>query len=118
MAEIYDDRRQETRFATQGEGEVEIQGKSVRGTLVDLSINGLRMMRPEGFSPPDGSRFALTLLIPGADPFRAEVALIRLDDRAFSVEFMDMTPRDFALLSGLIDRFAHLSAQARMQQPD
>jgi hypothetical protein len=118
MAEIYDDRRQETRFATQGEGEVEIQGKSVRGTLVDLSINGLRMLRPEGFSPPDGSRFALTLLIPGADPFRAEVALIRLDDRAFSVEFMDMTPRDFALLSGLIDRFAHLSAQARMQQPD
>lgn len=118
MAEIYDDRRQETRFATQGEGEVEIQGKSVRGTLVDLSINGLRMLRPEGFSPPDGSRFALTLLIPGADPFRAEVALIRLDDRAFSVEFMDMTPRDFALLSGLIDRFAHLSAQARMQQAD
>jgi len=118
MAEIYDDRRQETGFATQGEGEVEIQGKSVGGTLVDLSINGLRMMRPKGFSPPDGSRFALTLLIPGADPFRAEVALIRLDDRAFSVEFMDMTPRDFALLSGLIDRFAHLSAQARMQQPD
>lgn len=118
MAEIYDDRRQETRFATQGEGEVEIQGKSVRGTLVDLSINGLRMLRPEGFSPPDGSRFALTLLIPGADPFRAEVALIRLDDRAFSVEFMDMSPRDFALLSGLIDRFAHLSAQARMQQAD
>ena len=118
MAEIYDDRRQETRFATQGEGEVEIQGKSVRGTLVDLSINGLRMLRPEGFSPPDGSRFALTLLIPGADPFRAEVALIRLDDRAFSVEFMDMSPKDFALLSGLIDRFEHLSAQARMQQAD
>jgi hypothetical protein len=118
MAEIYDDRRQETRFTTQGEGEVEIQGKSVRGALADLSINGLRMMRPEGFSPPDGSRFALTLLIPGADPFRAEVALIRLDDCAFSVEFMDMSPKDFAQLSGLIDRFAHLSVQARIRQTD
>lgn len=118
MAEIYDDRRQETRFATQGEGEVEIQGKSVRGALVDLSINGLRMIRPEGFSPPDGSRFALTLVIPGADPFRADVSMIRLDDRAFSVEFMDMSPKDFGLLSALIDRFAHLNAQAQMQQAD
>ncbi|MBK7044731.1 MAG: PilZ domain-containing protein [Rhodanobacteraceae bacterium] len=118
MAEIYDDRRQETRFAAQGEGEVDIQGKSVRGTLIDLSINGLRMGRPPGFSPPDGSRFALNLLIPGADPFRAEVALIRLDDAAFSVEFMDMSPKDFGLLTTLIDRFAHLSAQTRMQQPE
>lgn len=118
MAEIFDDRRQETRFATQGEGEVEIQGKSVRGALVDLSINGLRMARPEGFSPPDGSRFAINLLVPGAEPFRAEVAMIRLDDHAFSVEFMDMSPKDFASLSALIDRFAHLSALARMQQAD
>ena len=118
MAEIYDDRRQETRFTTQGEGEVDIQGKPMRGTLVDLSINGLRMVRPDGFSPPDGSRFALTLLSPGAEPCRAEVALIRLDDRAFSVEFMDMSPKDFSLLSHLIDRFAHLSATARMQQAD
>ncbi|HWT15497.1 MAG TPA: PilZ domain-containing protein [Patescibacteria group bacterium] len=118
MAEIYDDRRQETRFTTQGEGEVDIQGKAVRGELVDLSINGLRMVRPEGFSPPDGSRFALNLLIPGEAPFRADVSMIRLDDRAFSVEFMDMSPRDFGLLSGLIERFAHLSAQARMQQAE
>ncbi|MBL0042762.1 MAG: PilZ domain-containing protein [Xanthomonadales bacterium] len=118
MAELFDDRRQETRFATQGEGEVDIQGKSVRGTLVDLSINGLRMVRPPEFSPPDGSRFALTLLIPGADPFRAEVAMIRLDAQAFSVEFMDMSPKDFGLLTTLIERFAHLSAQARMQQSE
>lgn len=118
MAEIYDDRRQETRFATSGEGEVEIQGKPVRAELVDLSINGLRMVRPASFSPPDGSRFALTLVIPGADPFKAEVSLIRLDDQAFSVEFMDMSPKDFGLLTNLIDRFAHLSAQAQMQQAE
>jgi hypothetical protein len=115
MAELFDDRRQETRFATNGDGEVEIQGRSVRAALVDLSINGLRMLRPASFSPPDGSRFRLNLLIPGAEPFRAEVAMIRLDDQAFSVEFMDMSPRDFSLLSALIDRFAHLSARARME---
>ena len=115
MAEIYDDRRQEPRFVTTGEGEVEMQGKSVRAALVDLSINGLRMVRPPEFSAPDGARFAMNLLIPGADPFRAEVALIRLDDKAFSVEFMDMSPKDFGLLTGLIERFAHLNAQALMQ---
>lgn len=115
MAEIYDDRRQEQRFATSGDGQVEIQGKSVRAALVDLSINGLRMVRPQEFSAPDGARFAMNLLIPGADPFRAEVALIRLDDQAFSVEFMDMSPKDFGLLTALIERFAHLSAQALMQ---
>ena len=56
MAEIYDDRRQETRFAAQGEGEVDIQGKSVRGTLIDLSINGLRMGRPLRSQPADSRR--------------------------------------------------------------
>jgi hypothetical protein len=118
MAEIYDDRRQETRFTTSGDGEVDIQGKAVRAALVDLSINGLRMVRPASFSPPDGARFALTLVIPGADPFRAEVSLIRLDDQAFSVEFMDMSPKDFALLTALIDRFAHLKAISQMQQAE
>ena len=115
MAEIYADRRQEQRFVTSGDGEVDMQGKAVRAALVDLSINGLRMLRPAEFSAPDGARFAMNLLIPGADPFRAEVALIRLDDKAFSVEFMDMSPKDFGLLTALIERFAHLSAQAQMQ---
>ena len=29
-----------------------------------------------------------------------------------------MSPKDFGLLTTLIDRFAHLSAQTRMQQPE
>jgi PilZ domain len=114
MAELYDDRRQETRFATSGEGEVEIDGRKLRAELFDLSINGLRMSRPEGFGAPSGSRFAMTLLIPGADPFTAQVALVRVDASSVGVEFMDMSPRDFALLTALIERHASLRAQALM----
>lgn len=116
MAEIYDERRQETRFATSGEGEVEIDGRMLRAELLDLSINGLRMSRPAGFGAPSGSRFAMNLLIPGADTFTAQVALVRVDAETVGVEFMDMSPRDFGLLSDLIDRYASLRAQGLMSE--
>lgn len=116
MAEIYDDRRQETRFVTSGQVEVEIDGVMLRTELLDLSINGLRTSRPEGFGAPADSRFAITLLIPGADPFNAQVALVRVDAVSVGVEFMDMSPRDFSLLTALIERHASLRAQALMHQ--
>jgi hypothetical protein len=118
MAEIYDDRRQETRFNTSGEVEVEIDGRPLRTELLDLSINGLKMSRPEGFGAPSGSRFAMNLLVPGADPFNAQVALVRVDAVSVGVEFMDMSPRDFGLLTALIDRHATLRAQALMAAAD
>ena len=86
MAEIYDDRRQETRFTTQGEGEVDIQGKPLRGALVDLSINGLRMVRPDG-SHAEG-------LVPAA--FKAlgiepDLVVIMLRVVAFAFFFLNYT---------------------------
>lgn len=114
MAEFYDDRRQEPRFPTRGEGEVEIGGVRVRGDLVDLSINGLKMRRPEGFGAPDGSRFPLTLLIPGFPPFAADVLLVRTSTETIGVEFMDMPPRDFATLTALIDGFHHRHTLSQM----
>ncbi|MGD9582804.1 MAG: PilZ domain-containing protein [Lysobacterales bacterium] len=115
MAEIYDDRRQATRFATTGEVELEIDGQQLRAGLIDLSIDGLKMRRPAAFGAPAGSRFALKLLLPEADAFTAEVVLLRADSDSVGVEFMDMPPRDFGLLAALIDRFAHLQAQALIQ---
>lgn len=115
MAEIYDDRRQETRFAASGEGEVEIDGQLLRGVLLDLSINGLKMQRPDGFAAPSDSRFALKLIVPGAEALTAQVVLVRADSVSVGVEFMDMSPRDFSLLTTLIERYAHLRTQALMQ---
>lgn len=118
MAELFDERRQETRFSTSGEGEVEIEGRKLRAELLDLSINGLRMHRPEGFGAPSGSCFAMNLLIPGAEPFKAQVALVRVDATSVGVEFMDMSPRDFGLLTELIDRHMTLRAQALMREAE
>lgn len=115
MAEIYDDRRQETRFATSGEGEVEVDGQLLRGGLLDLSINGLKMARPDGFAAPSGSRFALKLIVPGAEALTAQVVLVRADSTSVGVEFMDMAPRDFGLLTTLIERHVQLRTQALMQ---
>ncbi len=105
MAEFYDDRRQEPRFEAGGEAEVEIGGNRVRGALIDLSINGLKMQKPQGFGAPDGSRFKLTLLFPECPPFAADVLLVRTNVDTIGVEFMDMPPRDFAGLTELIERF-------------
>ena len=115
MAEIYDDRRQATRFAARGEVELEIDGQKLRTGLIDLSIDGLKMRRPSTFGAPAGSRFALRLLLPAADAFVAEVVLLRTDSDSVGVEFMDMAPRDFGRLTGLIERFAHLQAQAAIE---
>lgn len=118
MAEFFDDRRQEPRFDTVGEGEVEISGRRVRGNLIDLSINGLKMQKPDGFGAPDGSRFKMNLVLPEQAPFAAEVMLVRTNPDSIGVEFMDMPPRDFACLTQLIDRFQSLRAQAMMQAAD
>lgn len=118
MAEFYDDRRQEPRFDTVGEGEVEIGGQRVRGNLIDLSINGLKMQKPSGFGAPDGSRFKLNLLLPEQPAFVAEVMLVRTNADSIGVEFMDMPPRDFACLTQLIERFQTLRAKAMMQSSD
>lgn len=118
MAEFFDDRRQEPRFDTVGEGEVEIGGQRVRGNLIDLSINGLKMQKPGGFGAPDGSRFKMNLVLPEQAPFAAEVMLVRTNTDSIGVEFMDMPPRDFACLTQLIERFQTLRAQAMMRAAD
>ncbi|WP_170113119.1 PilZ domain-containing protein [Ahniella affigens] len=118
MAEFFDDRRQEPRFDTVGEGEVEINGQRVRGSLIDLSINGLKMQKPIGFGAPDGSRFKMNLVLPEQAPFAAEVMLVRTNPDTIGVEFMDMPPRDFACLTQLIERFQTLRAHAMMQVAD
>jgi len=114
MAEFFDDRRQEPRFDTAGEGEVEINGQRVRGGLIDLSINGLKMEKPTGFGAPDGSRFKMTLLIPECQPFVADVLLVRTNPDNIGVEFMDMPPRDFAGLTELIERFHRRNTISQM----
>lgn len=112
MGELHDERREKARFITSGEAEIEFKGSKLRGVLLDLSINGLRMSRPEGFAVSHHSRFPITLYIAGISPLTADVALVRMTTDIIGVEFMDMPPRDFAFLASAIERFVELRAQA------
>ena len=108
MPEIYDDRRQEPRFPATGEARFIAADKSYRADLLDMSLNGVKITRPDGFELPKGERFRIELLIPGSDAFTAEVMLVHAEPTQLGVEFYDMPPRDFSLLAALIEQFLRL----------
>lgn len=106
MPEIFDERRQEPRFATQGEASFMFADRNHVATLLDLSLNGMRVSRPGDFTPPKGEHFRITLEVPGSDRFTAEVLLVHTEDKELGLEFYDMPARDFGVLAGLIEQFA------------
>ena len=108
MPEIYDDRRQEPRFAASGEVRFVAGDASYCTDVLDMSLNGVKITRPDGFALPKGERFRIELLIPGTDSFNAEVMLVHLEPSQLGVEFYDMPPRDFGLLAALIEQFLRL----------
>lgn len=111
MAEVYDDRRQEPRFATHGEASFLLADRPHRAELLDLSLNGMKVTRPDGVTLAKGDRFRLTLMIPQTDRFAAEVVVVYAGEDQLGLEFYDMPPRDFGLLAGLIEQFLRLRRQ-------
>lgn len=108
-----DDRRQEPRFAARGELSFSIAGNEFHTGIADLSLNGLKVTRPHGFSPVRGDRFRVAINIAGADRFLAEVMLVFVDDQQLGLEFYDMPPRDFGVLAGLIEHFRRAATPRR-----
>ena len=106
MPDLFDERRQEPRFPTAGEASFMFADRNHVATLLDLSLNGMRISRPSEFTPPRGERLRITLEVPGADRFTAEVMLVHTEDKELGLEFYDMPPRDFGVLAGLIEQFA------------
>jgi hypothetical protein len=111
MSEIYDDRRQEPRFAASGEARFIAGDLSFTAAVLDMSLNGVKITRPEGFVLPKGQRFRIELVIPGSPPFNAEVMLVHSEASQLGVEFYDMPPRDFGVLAALIEQFLRLRRQ-------
>src|SRR5437016_6337208 len=66
MTEIHDERRIDPRFPTAGEARFGLNGANYATPLLDLSLNGLRAARPEGFALERGSHVQLTLAFPDA----------------------------------------------------
>ncbi len=105
MPDLHDERRQEPRFRTAGSATMHLDRGELCGMVVDISLNGLKVTRPDGFELALESRFKLTLRIAETRPFVAEVKLVHLEPGVIGLEFYDMPPSDFAVLISLIEAF-------------
>jgi PilZ domain len=104
MGEIYEDRRQEPRFATAGKYSLELSSSSnLEGRILDLSLNGAMLERTSSAEIKSGSRHRLVLEFTGQPAFRGDALLVYVGSRRIGIEFYDMDPQNFASLSNLIE---------------
>jgi hypothetical protein len=104
MGEIYEDRRQEPRFATAGKYSLEVSASSnLEGRILDLSLNGAMLERTSSTELKSGSRHGLTLQFTGQPPFHGDALVVHAGKDRIGIEFYDMDPQNFAALSALIE---------------
>jgi len=104
MGEIYEDRRQEPRFATLGKYSLEVsKTSSLEGRVLDLSLNGAMLERTGSGDLKEGSHHRLTLEFTGQPAFQGDTLIVYAGKDRIGVEFYDMDPQNFAALSALID---------------
>jgi len=104
MGEIYEDRRQEPRFATAGKYSLEVsKSSSLDGKILDLSLNGAMLERTSATELKSGSRHRLMLQFAGQPAFHGDALLVYVGNERIGIEFYDMDPQNFAALSALID---------------
>ena len=108
MADLHDDRRLEPRFRTAGSAVLRAGRRDFRALVLDLSLNGLKVTRPDRFEAPKQSLFPVTLTIGQGNPFKAEVKLVHAEPGWLGLEFTDMPPSDFGVLAGIIEQFERL----------
>ena len=106
MSELYDERRQEPRFPTRGTASFMFADRRYETAVLDLSLNGIKVSRPDDWGHDPGGRFRVDLTIPGTDAFTAEVALVYVDGNQLGLEFYDMPLKDFSVLASLIEHYA------------
>ncbi|MGH8041166.1 MAG: PilZ domain-containing protein [Rudaea sp.] len=107
MGELYEERRQEPRFATAGRYRLESgRGGAIAGRILDLSLNGALLEHSGAAQLQPGTHHAVTLEFDGLPPFRGDSLLVRADSAHIGIEFYDMDPKNFAALSNLIEALA------------
>jgi hypothetical protein len=104
MGELYDERRQEPRFATAGRYRLQIaRVGEIEGRILDLSLNGALLEHAGSAKLQTGSHHAVSLEFAGQPPFHGDSLLVRVDAGRLGIEFYDMDPQNFAALSALIE---------------
>jgi hypothetical protein len=104
MGELYDDRRQEPRYATSGIYYVGTSGSGVPGRILDLSVNGAMLEQVEGQVLTAGSRVNIVLSLAGQPEFIADVLVQHIVNDRIGIEFYDMSPEHFSTLAKLIEQ--------------
>ncbi|MBL8297261.1 MAG: PilZ domain-containing protein [Rhodanobacteraceae bacterium] len=104
MGELYDDRRQEPRYATPGIYYVQSAGRSRPGRILDLSVNGAMLELVEGQELSAGERTHVVLSFSGQPEFVADVLVQHIVNGRVGVEFYDMSPEHFSTLAALIEQ--------------
>jgi hypothetical protein len=108
MGELYEDRRQEPRFATAGRYRLQTgRVGEIEGRILDLSLNGALLEHGGSVNLTCGSRHAVILEFSGLEPFQGDSLIVRVDAKHLGIEFYDMDPGNFAALSSLIEAFTH-----------
>ena len=104
MGELYEERRQEPRFAAAGKYRLQLpKSGEMEGRMIDLSLNGALLESTISTQAPIGARMPISIEFVGHEPFRGDVVLVRADANQLGVEFYDMDPKNFAALSELIE---------------
>lgn len=101
MSNVYDDRRQEPRFPTNGKYQFDASSDS--GRIFDLSLNGAMLERLPNQKLFSGDRQKATLSFPGETVFTVELVIVHVGHERIGVEFYDIDPQNFAALAHLID---------------
>ncbi len=105
MAEMNEDRRQEPRFTASGSAAIRIGEVFYDADILDLSLNGMKLSRPKEFPIGRNERCQVTLNMPDALPFSAELLIVFTGSDFLGVEFFDMPPADFTVLARLVTDF-------------
>lgn len=105
MVELYDERRQEPRFNATGSATLTVGEQHFSADILDLSLNGMKLSRPDQFPLGRNERCQITLHMPEAVPFSAEILLVFAGKDALGIEFFDMPPTDFTVLARLVTDF-------------
>jgi len=112
MGELYDERRQEPRFATSGTYTLQSGSTGSPGRVFDLSLNGAMLEEVPGQPLATGTRVLLVLSFPGQPDFAADVLVQHIANGRVGVEFYDMSPDHFSALARLVEQHRRSALQA------
>ena len=96
-----------SRQRLQVEVQLEAGGKRFPGQLLDVSMSGARLRRPEGWSP-GGAAVHLELTAAGGSPVSIPARVVREGEQELALRFVELPPGLSDWLGALLEREGRL----------